>query len=219
MARRTTGTRTLGNCDACIDPTPAVTVEEFSFSAGKVQLRLCDHDADRWQNDMLRWLRVGTILDERPQTLRSPTRRRPSQPSWRDTVVWSHVGVPEVVSTEVISEEPVEEDIPIREFRREFSPELSTSRLRRDELTEHSGWYFTVHAEERMDQADRPSLDEVLWCVAHPDTVIPSTSDDYPECVVHHRGRVRVVVDPNRKTVVTVMYREMFTEHEESQSA
>lgn len=188
--------KTLGDCDACMTPTPAVEERTFTFSGGTFRLKLCDRCADRFLETMLTWgPRIGTLVEEQSQTFRRPTRE--TQPASRGTVVWSYLAVPEVVASVVDESADDEEEFPI----------VVRPRARADEdlPAGHEAWSFSEHAKERLIERGFTKA-EALWCAMHPDQTKPSPSEKYPGCVVHIRGPVRVVVNPKINSIVTVTY-------------
>ena len=172
----------LGPCGRCFSPTAAVTVERVAFGNSTYEIPLCNPHADAFRREMFAWTRCGR-LEEEETFFR---RREVADGESRGRVVASYVHIP--VSRP--REQPPEPEPP-------KTPQLSRPTV----PPGAHAWTFSDHALDRQDERG-VSTEEALWCAVAPDSVRPGKRQ--PGTMVHIRGRVRIVVNPVMKRIITV---------------
>lgn len=189
----------LGNCARCFQPTPAASIERFSFGGSTYNLPLCDPHADMFLTDMFAWSRCG-VLDE------SLVPARPAAERKRGTVMKAHVHVPAARTPEG-SEQAMAEVIVLPEPVKKPAVDYA-------ELGLPEGWDTWKFSEHAMDRRESRLVSpiEAMWAAQAPDVVRPGKTEGTS---VHTKGHVQVVVNPAQRIIVTVINRNLRTESED----
>jgi hypothetical protein len=179
-------------CGACFTPTPATTVVKFAYGSDRYKADLCEQHADAISRDMRKWARMSEPDDN--ATFVPRVRTAPVQ---NITVPFPVVQTGEVVT---LDEELREITAPAPKVRKRALKELQAADP--EILQRFKQWKLSEHARERAEER-KVELPDVLWAAELPDSSWPS--DASPHLIIQQRGRVRVVVNPETKEIVTVI--------------
>jgi hypothetical protein len=172
-------------CDRCGygKERPATQTRKFSLDDDHYKIDLCDPHAEMFDRDLGVWSRLGRD-DESYQ----PTAR--------------------VFTQDAIERERRAAEVRAKSQPELFSPDAGDAQIatamklvRNSAHADALRWRLTPHAHERAAERE-VTVAEVIECAAHPDHVVSSDRGDHS--MVHHKGDVRVCVDPKDKVVITV---------------
>lgn len=180
----------LGDCVRCwFNPTPTESLELLALGDITYVLELCDKHADMFLAAMLAWARLGDVDEDSPRF--SPAMRR-VDPELGPALV-GRLHVPQVIHTAKAPAHTAKEDVTAHDHDH---PVLDVTPL----LTA-DGWKWTWTAYARRRAADCDvTFEEALWCAESPDSIREGSDG----VMIHRRGPITVLVNPDEKTIITV---------------
>lgn len=187
-------------CDSCIKDTRATTTVRFSFAGADYTIDLCEKHADAIQRDIMSWARLATEIERpsafmRPDVIREHTRRDAS-------VVAFNKDKPPAEKSPSPSQESGSPTAPPP-----VAPLYSTGGMNVPATAKN--WTLSEHAKEQLEERGPKygfTREDVFLCCVQPEWTNQSSTAK-GDCVQHFRGNVQVIVNPQEKTVVTVLPR------------
>ena len=177
----------IGDCARCFEPTPAVSIERFSFSGGAYTVPLCRRHVEMLQRDFYVWAMAGTpaaddVVDDDLDTI------------GRGTVLFT--------SEDFLAVRDEEQLVDDDDVHHDDAPVLHLPPPGWDT------WTFTLHAMDRRESRGVSPI-EAKWCAQDPDFIWPGTT---PGTEVRTKQHVKVVVNPQQRRIITVMNRNLVDE-------
>jgi hypothetical protein len=195
------------SCVRCLVPTPATTEERFTYGSATYRLDLCEAHADRFQSDVLAWLRLAEEVEGAQTAAASPggatappVAPQPVPPRTVGEVVASYISPHVAYGGEVVLEPEVERYDPRKHYVPPVPPPRPEPEPDPDSPEQWSGWYASSHALDRM-KARGLTKDEVLEAVKHPLYTVPGKEVG---TTVLYRGSVKVVANRTNRSIITV---------------
>lgn len=167
-------------CDSCIKDTPATTTQKFSLNGVDYEIDLCEKHADALTRDFLGWARLARERER-------PTMFRSSESVRAYTTGTSPASPPPAAKrtpTPPVDDKPTPTLVAI--------PETAKN------------WTLSVHAEQQLeDRGPEHGFDrrDVYLACVQPTHAYEAEGGNWR----HVRGPVSLIVDRQRKKVVTVM--------------